>query len=508
MQEMQSLPESIQNVQRVLEPYIKPRQEVSKVRRILALHHGEAISISQPLSLLEASCSIGATSSGIRGLRKEYLKCARASVKARQEYQHLSREHRLHNTSESQQYGRRLQSHSQAHDDPEVSLVSFLETVECRRKHARLRILQDYVDVLALKPAASTDYLNTNVVLKDFDALSPVPPDLMVAKSVHSKSTGTDLNELMQQLEKSVLRAKMILKREQKLLAQVKTRNPPQNDIYSSGSRLQALGTARNELIKWIESELVTAGDGSAEADDDQDIHKNESKGRTYINSQLSAIQEQYLQYTKARQALIAATTGILEAAPLAAIASEQEPRSLNDEMDLFDSESHIIHPYIEKLSSVSNEQKSMIQQKSHLTTSLAKHLKEASRSLDRLAEESHLLPSFSPAIPNSRLSILESSMAFEDKISNYEKPNTTIRARSWVSASEAASKATKDALAESVVEGELSLMEAQNTLLQLQELLGDDFDSERGDGTSKSDVWAILDGNLGAIGEGKANDV
>jgi len=436
----------------------------------------EARPLSRPLPLAEATSSIDA-SSGTRGIRREYLRCVKAEIKVREEYDKIIKERQSASLEDQR---------ATAVEASGTALDTFLDVVKYRRKHERLRIIQDYVDGLAQKPAASADYLDPKVVLKDAGALPKVPQEVMDASRPRLDAGKKDLNELVDQLEKSVLRAKLLLKREQKLLSKLKAEGS--NGISAvGGSKLQALGTTRNELINWIESELGKAGESS------DDGPRSEAGEKDYIERQLNSIQRQYSQYLKARQNLILAATGIPE--PPVSISEQNETavRSASDGSTSLGNMSHAIHSYLEGLTSILNDQKSIIQQKSHLTISLAKQLKVASQGLDRLADESHLLPAHPmPSIISQR----KGAASFGEEISNYEKPDSSRRARAWVFASDAASTTTRADVLGGLEEGEVAIMDAKKTLVELQRLLGDDGEQ----GTGMRDIWADLDGHLGVI--------
>jgi len=155
---------------------------------------------------------------------------------------------------------------------------------------------------------------------------------------------------------------------------------------------------------------------------------------------------------------------------------------------------------------SITNEQKSLMQQRSHLTVTLAKQLKEAGQGLDRLADESHLLPTY--PIPDNipYRKGLEAPASFGDEVSKDEKPDSSRRARSWTFAAESASAATNNAILEKIQEGRLALLGADQILLGLRNLgaggNGDDR-SETGDVAAPRrtvDIWSTLDGHLGVI--------
>ncbi|KAH7364573.1 hypothetical protein BKA65DRAFT_491640 [Rhexocercosporidium sp. MPI-PUGE-AT-0058] len=496
MDQLQALPEVVQKAQHLLDPYVKQREEAAQIRRVLASHLSSHVSkntdnsLSRPLSLVDTDCKVDGASHGVRGLQKEYLRCVRANVKAQSDYAQSSRQHRRG----FEDNGREPDA---AHADRAVSpMESFIDLVSQRQKHERLRIIQDYLDVLSQKPAATTEHLDPQLVLRDVDTLPKMPSEILTGSGTTQNLAGVDLKELVDQLEKSVLRAKMLLKREQILLAKIKADSAITTGGH--GSRLEAVGMTRSTLINWIEAELSRAGESSPESVS-QDPVSPDKRGKHFIESELTSIQRQYARYTKARQALITAVTGNLG---LPDMSSAEEEEDLQSKEPPYNSNSmEVTHPYLEEMISISNEQKATIQQKSHLTISLSKQLKEANQGLDRLADESHLLPAHPMPAARTQRKGLEGPISFGDEISNHEKPDSSLRARAWVYAAQSATGTTKDAVSEKLEEGNRALDAAQRTLLELQDLLGLERESSSRKGAQKSlDIWAVLDGNLGVI--------
>jgi hypothetical protein len=484
-------PEAFQQVQHSLEPYIKQRQEVERVRRILATHLKTYIdpaeACSRPLSIVEPTAATEAPSTGIRGIRRDYLRCIKANIVARQEYAKTVKEHQLVTRPEN-----RVTTGDAA---AETALDSFLDVVKNRSKHERLRIIQEYIDGLSQKPAAAPDHFDPAVVLKDAGSLPKVPSEVIDVSGSRQHLEETDLKELIDQLEHSVLRAKLLLKREQKLLAKMKAGGQSHQSSFSAvGSKLQALGMARNELISWIETELSKAGESTQNLDESQGAKPHEHGRKEYLERYLISIQRQYSQYTKARRALILAVNATPE--PIISVPLREEGmRTGFDGRVKSNAMSNTMYPYLEELTSISNEQKSLIQQKSHLTTRLAKQLKEANEGLDRLADESHILPIHPmPSVIQQR----NGTASFGEAISNAEKPDSSRRARAWVFASDAANAATKDDVSMKINEGGVALSEIRETLAELGRFLGDPTEGEGNNGTG--DIWVVLDGNLGAI--------
>lgn len=513
MQEYKELPDSLQKTHHALGPYIKQRSEVTRIRQILTahlishVHQKEGQSISHPLSLVEASSSTDSTLSGIKGLQREYIRCLRSNIKARKDFANTSKEHQL---KPSLDHSRRATRETAETQDVSIStLTTFIDVVKYQRKYERLRIMQDYVDTVAMKSPATTDHLGSGSVLKDIGSLPQVPPEVMGITKMHQGSGKTDLKELVDQLEKAVLRAKLLLKREQTFLTKIKTRNSAPNPASSGpGGKLQALGTTRNELIGWIETELAKTGDSSPDSEDSAQSKAPVNEGKTFIASELVSIQRQYSQYSKLRRALILAATGNLDQPTPIAPTHDEDEVVENSASTSPDAMNHIMHPYLVEMMSISNEQKAMIQQKSHFTISLAKHLKEAGQGVDRLSEESHLLPAHPIPGAASHGSSLDGLASFARDMSSHEKPDSSHKARAWVFAANAARATTRDAVLDMVGKGRADVRDAQQTLLTLQRLVGDgDVDAQTAEGvehTPAGDIWASVAGNLGAIKTGE----
>jgi len=496
MQDLENVPDPIKKLQRSLKPYVKQRQEATHIRRLLAAHLNANLdpdghSAPRPLSLVDASCSVDSIPHGVRGLQKEYLRCVRANVNARREYNQISKAH-----------------HAERQDRANVPrgdeaggecMETFLSLVKQQQKHEVLCIIQDYIDMLGQKPTAAAEYLDPKEVLKDVETLPQVPPEVLHASSGRQGSGGVDLKDLVDRLEKSVLRAKLLLKREQKLLAKVKADQG--NPCSSEASRLQALGTTRNELINWIESELSRAGESSPEKEDENTISSPKDKSTESIDAQLASIQRQYSRYTKARQILVIAATGQPGSHP-GETASDESSNLVTgpSESGSVNGTSHITYPYLEELVALSNEQKAIIQQKSHLTINLAKQLKESSQSLERLRHESHLLPAHPVPTNSSLRKGPDSSSSFGDEISKHEKPDSSRGARAWVHASESAANSTKEAILEKLEEGSTAIDDSRQIMLELQRLLGDEGTDGATGKESTRDIWSVLDGSLGVI--------
>lgn len=508
---MTAASESVEAIRKALDPYVRPREDAEHIWRILSLllhscyENGPQTS---PLALAGSDCTIKSTSE-VRGLQRKYLKALHANIKAQREYEAVSQQARTDRPTgaNSLSDASRLEQH--------------ITNISLRKKQERLQTLEKYLDTLSLKPAASPEFLQPEQIFKNTRRLPDVPKTVVSSFTVDKDSTKTDLKALVDRLEKVVLRSKLLLRREEQLLEQVKSRSTASPGKISDSAKFSALNATRNELISWMETELgntsaaeesyLPGGDGSTRGEPIVD--------KQHMDDQLALIKEKYAQYVAARKKLIQTVgqTPVPSIKPPATKKTSNQPSTVPS--DAFD---YLITPYIENLLSVAQEQKASITQKAHLASVLAKQREETGRALDRLAEESQLLPDHHVGAAGRR----------EGFSNQAGKPvlHITTRVQPWVSAADAAKLATLENVAEKIEIGQVSLENSTKHLAEIDQLLGrnqrdelteddstvDDIwlaetqtpkKGSKSHGKNKSevvrepkDVWSTLDGCLGLI--------
>lgn len=509
---MASAPETVQIIQRALEPYIRPRDEVQHIRRILALNlrscHENGPQNS-PLALAEPDCTIKTTD--VRGLQRDYIKALHANIKAQRAYESVSQQNTVKATkgaapSELNNAGR---------------LEEQVATIKLRRKQERLQTFEKYLDLLGEKPAASSESLQLDELWKGSRRLPEVPKAVVSIFMVDKSSTKTDLDALVDRLEKAVLRSKLLLKKEEQLLTQIRSRSIVSPGKINDGAKLAALNSTRNELINWIETELGRAS--AVEESGPDEASRSEAKvDNTHMEEQLALITDKYVKYVAARKSLVQ----LVKQSPQPSIkASEKAEAATQSEAPPPPSppSTYLIVPYIENLLAVSHEQKTSISQKSHFGNILAQRIEEIGQALARLVEESQLLPEH----PTRRRPDRSGGDTLEKRWHEI-----TMRVQPWVSAADAAKLATLEAVAEKIEEGQVALEGSTKYLAEIERLLGRNVGEEdgsvdedatmddiwlaetqtprkglqapvrsKGDASEKpKDVWSLLDGNLGLI--------
>lgn len=483
----QELPEAFESIHFSLKPFIKRRKEATNIRRILACNIDsdfdlieEQQHVSRPLSLRNVS-EAASVSQKTRGIQRDYIRALQNNSKAKKAYAAKL----INSASEPGPQVNNI--------DLCASRQEFLILTQAQQKHDRLRIVQDYFDMLGQKPPASRDYLDTKLALRDTESQPSIPSEIMGSTSVHGRLVEEELYDLVERLEKAVLRAKMLLKREQKLLTRIQSENSRYPD--ERGSRTGALEITRNELIIWIEKELSRAGENSPEHAETVSTPSQVVVGKGHLQLQIESSKLYYSQYLLSRQNLISAseeqiietTTGAHGSLEVLLNELSCRPKSLLP----------TIAPYLKVLLSLSDDQKSMIQQKSHVSVTLAKQLKDIGQGLDRLADESHLLPTH----PLPKVNSLQAGgSSFGDEISHGEKPDLSHRAQAWVFAAASAAVVLKSGVSERLGEGGIALLEGQESLLELLGFLGNDVEVADDGREGSTDAWTVLNGKLGVI--------
>jgi hypothetical protein len=481
MEDSKPLSPAIAQIQKSLSPYIKSRQEVAEIRRILTAHlkshvEGDEALVS-PISLVGESANVKPTASSTRGLRKEYLRALKANIKARCEYERLSNV-----------------SYKAAEAKPETgSLDTFFALVKERQRLERLRILQNYIDGLAARNSTATSFLEATT--ESTSSLPRVPPEIVgIGNGSDPQSSAMNLDELVQALEKDVLRAKVQLKSEKDILAEAHAahhKSTSSSQRASSEHMLEALGRTRNELIQWVEEELGKAGESPS---DENGVPDQNSVSKTSIERKIQDIQKQYTQYIQDRKQFLNA----MEPPAIPDVPSQSPPTStpLNcSEPPETDPMARLIIPYLTDLMAISSEQKSLLQQKSHLTVSLSKLHKSTLQTFDRLADESHLLPTYPLPSPNPKTQPYRLAPSFADEMTIKENPGVSHRARPWMYAAGEAAIATMEVVLGHVDDGKSGIEESRQMIAALEQLLGKSGQSgaQRGretDGDSEEDIW------------------
>lgn len=526
------LPQAAQS----LAPYIKTRQEALRIRRILSVFLAQNIDGTKPLS--KTSLAVPSEDARIRrippevsGIRKKYLKALQAHVKAREEYEQFVQ------GPDQDALKAMRQEQQQIDDDSSAHVATYLELLLAQRRYQKLRILQDYLDLLAQKDAAKSDYLTVESISKEISG----PPELLSTVSVESSSLVTSSEDTIQalnlRLEKAVLRAQNTAEKERQLLAQVKSEhhyeaNSGGTDCPDTIPEVSALSETRDELIRWIEQKLA---EGNQSEDIDKDSIVDQERNPLDVDQRKKAIEAKYEDYLQTRKSLVELMSE-RRAFPSHKLEKKQEDatcysNSQGNETSTY--EASLVLPYLtEYISPASTAQKGFLQQESHLSQTLEDQSRRTVKVLQRLADESHLLSNY-PLLamqPRFQHAVAALGSRLRPTTSGSIEPGTrpealsVIQARAWAFAATAARSAKDDELQERLDHGEKHLEIAKRRIKDLKEILGieseggetkdedEDLWMERGakkfkqkpmeerevSGRGSLGIWAGLDGNIG----------
>lgn len=493
-------------VSEALAPYIKTRQEALRIRRILALYltshirsaDGEVVS-NIILSAPGSAVQVPKVPKELSGLRKDYLRALQANVKARNEFKELS-EHPLNAKSDDTRH--LGPTHSRGVEDRAERLSTYLSLLQERRKYEKLSILQDYLEILNKKDVATSDYLSIDRMEKEFP---PMPEAPSVALESVLSNSDTDL--LIHRLERTVLRAKHALETEKSLIAKLKeethieetqaeaTNTESPSTGSGSGSKVAALCRTRDELIKWMEEQLANSSQINEDASPKNSDRKLEEVGGD-MEQRKAAVAARYELYLEARKGMIAAASEV--------VSNQGEGEGGNEDQIVDpqiesggkhkDQQASGILPYLtEYLIPSARAQKDLLQQESHIATSLSTQERLTVQLLDRLADESHLLPNYPLLTRQPRFKKSVAALGSKQLSPPLKESRSTYEARAWAFAADAARSATDEVVGERLEHGFTHVENAKGVLDELRELLGSNGADEGGRGESiGSDDMAV----------------
>jgi hypothetical protein len=377
-----------------LAPYVKSRQEALQIRQALTSYLRSFIVFNdQPddptqshLSLCaptDAVAGVNRIPTDLPGLRKDYLKALAANVAARREFASVS---------ENVASLRRQRIAPNRSDDdlqePGAELRDYLALLRDRRRHAKLQVFQQYLEEINSRDTVELGDIgieDEQTVLPEVDAEG-------------QNGTGTDLDELVHSLERAVVRAKTQLDRQKQLFEKAKAQHdsrPETQTEVSPNAKAQALQKTRDELVQWVEERLV--GQGGPDESLLQELPAEEIEAaQQELEDRKAQIAEQYTAYLQARRELLEAASRACQPVNVAPKPSSRPPKP-----DFIPAEIppptpiDVLSYANENLLPLSKSQKSLSLQKSYLAALLSKEKSTTLRALNRLNDESHLLPEY-----------------------------------------------------------------------------------------------------------------
>ncbi|KAL4871945.1 hypothetical protein BDV12DRAFT_163416 [Aspergillus spectabilis] len=489
-------PSDIPPFAKPLAPYIKTRQEALRIRQDLTSYLRSQITFvdndpEHPECHAQSHLSLCVSDNAVSeikripaeftGLRREYLQALQANVAARKQQQlvseKLSQERPKSRTTESP--GSSLELHA------------YLRLVRDRRRHAKLQVFEHYLHELRNRDAPRPeDFENQEGQIQL--ALSEEFPD-----EGQANGAGGDIEELVHKLERAVIRAKSQLDREKRFFDDLKARNVSKE--LAPAIKAAALQRTRDELVQWVEEKLVGSGNNEEAPVQELPAEEIEESARI-LEEQRVRILEQYATYTETRKRLLEAAARACQPVSTASTNSQPQPPELRipteetltlEPLEVLSYASDVLYP-------LSKSQRSLALQKFYLSGMLAKEKNTTKRMLNRLSDESHLLPEYpflarqprfkhAAAALKSRVAANQTDPAKQDEIVNM--------AEAWAFATAAAGSSEKEYVEQKVGDGGEHAHHAEQELQRVYNLLNQNMEEaledEQGESRNTRDIWA-----------------
>jgi hypothetical protein len=420
------------------------------------------------------------------GLERKYLEALQKNVTARKEYHALLQQNHTELGNSKQVRVR------------EARLSEHIDLLRLKKRHEELRILGWYMTKLKQTDASKSDFLDFKKVQRHESF--PVPSGYH-----HLENAGIEPKEsvgmLVRQLEIAVIRAKHEADCERKLLREFEDVITPLDGHGIRGNRPRALAAARDELVSWMEGKLSDPTSNRTRAEDDA---VEEERAATSISQVRSEILEQYDRYVEARKRMLELTSSITRFTQQ--LASIKEPPKLEKIPPVSYSQqptNSSILPFIVTQIHYPRQVHQMQRHRAnHLTALIASECNRTNAELSRLADESHLIPTYPLLAQHDRFkhaSVAIASRGLAEPIVAGHESQMNKRIEAWAFAAGAATQATKDFVKGHLGRGEEAVEEGEDWLGRLRELVGDEAllvhndkrDNEAGQ-DEEEDVWAI----------------
>lgn len=511
-----------EEIQHKLGPYVKSREQVNYIRRILAVHLGDCAQgapIKSALALAsgsDAHDTVTTDSTPADSVYRDYLGALQENITARRELEAIRQQEMpgVRATATSAVGG---SSHHVVTPSPMLSLNERVALLKLHQKRDGLYAVQETLDLLLEQPAADSGFLDAELMLQGTPPLPPVPRDVIHTMVMEQSTSALDMTGQITQLEKVVLRAKLLLRQEEQLLHEARLRTPRQSAPSSQAARLSALSATRDELVHWIETELGKATpeiQGTQNYGDDLSEKNLGKADPAAIQAALGAIREKYASYVAARKRLLEMVgNGVQSLPPLfrnpmtkkRVSYAATEPRLSTD---------HLVVPYLASLVDVSANHKAAVAYRTHMSSILNQTGQEIRRRIGHVAEESQLLSSFAETggSRNRRPGVETASQA-----------DIYTQAKPWADASDAAKMRTLESVAETIEMGQIALEGLMRTVDGIGKITGQDVlvtgekdmwlpdtpkarrhtrKGSRAQSQSSTDPWSKVRGNLGLLGQ------
>ncbi|OJD14296.1 hypothetical protein AJ78_05345 [Emergomyces pasteurianus Ep9510] len=488
--------------------YTKTRQEALRIRQALTLYlktqiefAGESPGSHISLCAPHAATNVKRVPPELNnGLRAQYLKALQANLAAKREYNDVLREI----ASQRQDIHSQTTAGGEGVEKKGAELQTYLGLLRSRKEHGKIQIFQHYLEKLNSMEAGQAGYLG----LAGEQATSRDAVQTLVAHghpiSGIPAANGPDVEALLHSLEKAVLRAKNQADIEHELLEKLKSQRLTEDETAIPTSRkLGALRRTHAELVRWVEEQLVISStvDEQGPTEDQAAIDASDAENIQVLEETKSLIYQQYAAYVNARKALLSVVSTASQPLPSELQTAQRALEPRKKQQITATPDLALLFPYVsEHLLPLSKAQKAPSMQKAYLSAILAKEKWTTCRMLDRLQEESHLLPEYpivarQPRFKHAVAAINRRSPPLASPTSPNETSEIVTRAEAWSFAAKEAQDATKGYIEERANFGAELARNAEDTLKEMYELMNQDYEEATAGKEEKKldegDIWA-----------------
>ncbi|KAF2766871.1 hypothetical protein EJ03DRAFT_329641, partial [Teratosphaeria nubilosa] len=341
-----------------LEPFIKPREEVSQIRQELQKHVQRQLkAVDVPLTAVNLTTAPEGdltefSSPPLTGVRRAYLKALQAHAAAQSRFDSLKADLAKLNTNKNDSF----------ESFGDLVNESYIPILRQRERQRKLLVLdRTFAQINAAGKAVVDGHLDD--IVKQSAGNLPTPPSSQPA----SISDKADINTRILDLKKAVLSAKRSV---EDIRNGRSTHRPDSNASSKSSTEADVAGLQRalNELTGWMEHQLAVIGEADTASSQSAPATANTNGHvETAQTASLEHVEQLYEQYIAARQHLIETVNNPPSPDSESSPSSPVLERSASGNSNSRRAPAAVMLPYISSLATHKKLESSLLQQSAHL---------------------------------------------------------------------------------------------------------------------------------------------
>jgi hypothetical protein len=428
----------------------------------------------------------------ITGLERRYLEALQKNVTARKEYNAL------------------LQQSTQQPSAPSVNvqkthLSEQVELLRLQKRHEELQMFQRYLNNLSNGHVEKADFLD----LKRSKEHEPesLPSDYQHYRDDIDQAKDS-IDALARRLEIEVIRTKHQVDLERKFLSEAERDVDAIPTSAKHRNRVRALAMAKDELVIWMEDNMAASQANEKSMADDELKGPQAGSSISQLQNEIMEEYQIYIGFRGRMLELISDLNTYNQRPPRETQASEAKIRTLAPS---FPPTCPSFLPFVQnQIGRTRKLYQCHRRQVDHLTGLISEEHSKTTSELARLADESHLLPSYPMLAQQDRFKHATAAIApkspFSDAKPGDGENEMTRWMQAWAFAADAVKKATDAIVAGHLVIGNEAVEDGERSVSEIQDLLGYDRElgqeqisgrGEQGDGEDgeedlDEDVWAV----------------